>query len=235
MKSLRFTLIAALLSFAMVAVAQEADAHHHADAHNADAHNANAQNANAQNAAASQHGAQPQPPSATQLSFKALKSLAGEWEGKLTTDMPEQMKQQLSAKGQSPDNTMHVSLRVTSRGNVLIHEMQEAGTPLDASKYDHPVTMMYLDQDKLNLVHYCDAGNRPHMVARSSDGKTFEFDFADLSGSNAHGHMAHAKFTIVDANHHIEEWTYMLPGDVPIHATFDLQRVAGSESASLVK
>ncbi len=177
----------------------------------------------------------PAPKSETQKSFDTLKTIAGEWQGQLKTDMPEEMKKALSAKGQSPDNQMHISLRVTSRGNVLVHEMQEANTPLDAAKYDPPVTMMYLDQDKLNLVHYCDAGNRPHMVARSSDGKTFEFDFADLSGSNAHGHMAHAKFTIVDANHHLEEWTYILPNNVPIRATFDARRVAGNESASLVK
>ncbi len=46
--------------------------------------------------------------------------------------------------------------------------------------------------------------------------------------------MVHAKFTIVDANHHIEEWTYMLPNGMPIHARFDLKRVGG-ESAALAK
>ena len=39
-----------------------------------------------------------------------------------------------------------VSLRVTSRGNALVHEIQEAGTPLDATKYDHPVTMFYVEE-----------------------------------------------------------------------------------------
>jgi hypothetical protein len=178
----------------------------------------------------------PAPKSEAQLSFDTLKSIAGEWEGSLATDMPEAMKKALTAKGQDPDGKMHISLRVTSRGNVLVHEMQQAGTPFDASKYDHPVTMMYVDQDKLNLVHYCDAGNRPHMVAKASPaGRVFDFDFADLSGSNQYGHMFHATFTIVDANHHIEEWTYMTPNDVPMHARFDLRRVGGSESASLVK
>ena len=175
------------------------------------------------------------PKSEAQKSFDALKTIAGEWQGKLSTDMPEEMKKALTAKGQNPDGEMHISLRVTSRGNVLVHEMQQANTPFDAAKYDHPVTMMYLDQDKLNLVHYCDAGNRPHMVARSSDGKVFEFDFADLSGSNQFGHMFHAKFTILDENHHIEEWTYMTAHDVPMHASFDLHRVSSNESASLVK
>jgi hypothetical protein len=31
-------------------------------------------------------------------------------------------------------------------------------------------------------------------------------------------------FIIIDANHHTEEWTYMTPGDKPIHASIDLQR-----------
>ena len=160
--------------------------------------------------------AQPATTSDAYKSFTQLKTLAGDWEGRATIDPPQ------------PDmntDTAHVSMRVTSRGAALVHEMQEAGTPLDPAKYDHPVTMLYVDNDKLNLVHYCDAGNRPHMVARkSSDGKKVEFDFVDLSGGNQNGHMYHAVFTLVDANHHIEEWTYLMPGDKPVHARLDLQR-----------
>jgi hypothetical protein len=37
--------------------------------------------------------------------------------------------------------------------------------------------------------------------------------------------MHHAVFTVIDSNHHTEDWTYMLPGDKPVHAHFDLQRV----------
>ena len=85
--------------------------------------------------------------------------------------------------------------------------------------------MLYVDGDQLNLIHYCDAGNRPHMIGKMSpDGKTVEFEFVDISGSMKHGHMHHAVFTYIDANHHTEDWTYMMPGDKPIHAHFDLQR-----------
>ena len=152
-----------------------------------------------------------------QKSFDTLKTLAGEWEGPVTLDPP--------TPEMSTDKPVHVTLRKTSRGNALVHEMQEAGTPLDATKYDHPVTMLYVDGNHLTLVHYCDAGNRPRMVARTAaDGKKVEFDFADLSGSNEQGHMYHAVFTNIDANHHIEDWTYMMPGDKPMHAHMDLQR-----------
>jgi hypothetical protein len=152
-----------------------------------------------------------------QKSFDQLKTLAGSWEGPVTLVPPQP--EMLS------DKPLHVSMRVTSRGNAIVHEMQELGAPEDPTKYDHPVTMLYLDSDHLTLIHYCDAGNRPRMVARqSTDGKTVEFDFADLSGGNDFGHMYHAVFTIVDANHHFEDWTYMMPGDKPMHAHFDLQR-----------
>jgi hypothetical protein len=155
-------------------------------------------------------------PSEAEKSFTLLKSFAGTWQGPVTTD----------PKQEEMDNTsVQVTLRVASRGHSLVHEMQAAGTPFDPTKYDHPVTMLYLDGDRLLLTHYCDAGNRPRMVARtSSDGKKVEFDFLDLSGGNEYGHMYHAVFTTVDANHHSEDWTYMMPGDKPMHAHLELER-----------
>jgi hypothetical protein len=153
-----------------------------------------------------------------QKSFTIVKTLAGTWQGVVTTDPP----QQEMGNGSS----LEVSLRVTSRGNAIVHEMKEAGKPDDPTRYDHPVTMLYLDGDRLYLTHYCDAGNRPRMVARtSSDAKRVEFDFLDLSGGNEHGHMYHAVFTAIDANHHTEDWTYVMPGDKPVHAHFDLKRI----------
>jgi len=116
-----------------------------------------------------------------------------------------------------------ISLRVTSRGNALVHEMKKPGTPDDPGK-DDPITMLYMDEGRLLLTHFCDAGNRPRMAAKASaDGKTIEFDFLDVAGGTEHGHMHHAVFTLVDDNHHIEDWTYMA-GDQPIHARFELER-----------
>jgi hypothetical protein len=156
-------------------------------------------------------------PSDAQKSFAKIKSLAGTWEGSVTT---------IPKMEEMGDMTrMRVSLRVTSRGNALVHEMKGAGDGDDPTKYDHPVTMFYLDNDRLLLTHYCDAGNRPRMAARTSaDGKTVEFDFVDVAGSTQFGHMEHAVFTIIDENHHAEDWTYLMPGDKPMHAHMDLQR-----------
>ena len=86
----------------------------------------------------------PVPPEA-QKSFTTMKSLAGEWEGPVTVAEMPQM---------SGGKPMHASMRVTSRGNALVHEFQEAGKPLAASKYDNPVTRLYGDGYQLTLVLY---------------------------------------------------------------------------------
>jgi hypothetical protein len=151
-----------------------------------------------------------------QKSFAKLKTLAGSWEGPVTT---------IPLQAEMEGTPTQVTLRVTSRGNALVHEMKEAGKADDPSRYDHPVTMLYLDGDRLLLTHYCDAGNRPRMTAKvSPDAKTVEFDFLDVAGGVEYGHMHHALFTIIDANHHTEDWTYMEPGDKPVRAHLDLQR-----------
>lgn len=157
-------------------------------------------------------------PSPAQESFEKLKTLAGSWVGPLTTSP------------QTPEvdgKFAQFSLRVTSLGNALVHELSVSGRP------DHPVTMFYLDSDRLLLTHYCDAGNRPRMTGKlSPDGKTVEFDFVDLAGSNQYGHMHHAVFTFVDASHHIEDWTWMGSDNKPVRAHFDLQRTNFGNSAS---
>lgn len=147
-----------------------------------------------------------------QKTFDHMKALTGTWHGNLTTTPADAM-------GAKQGMAITVSLRTTSSGNAIMHEMTAGGAK------DDPITMLYLDGDRLLLTHYCDAGNRPRMVAHSSpDGKTIEFDFLDLAGPTDHGHMDHAVFTFIDANHHTEDWTYMMPGDKPMLAHVELTR-----------
>ena len=147
--------------------------------------------------------------SEAQKSFDQLKALAGTWEGQVTT-----VPKEAAVEGQS----IHITLRVTSMGNALMHEASISGRP------DDPITMLYLDGERLLLTHYCDAGNRPRMLGKiSPDGKSVDFEFLDVAGSTQYGHMHHAVFTTIDANHHTEDWTFM-QGDRPVHAHFDLQR-----------
>jgi hypothetical protein len=143
--------------------------------------------------------------------FTQLKALEGTWEGGVTTTPPQPEVQGKVAR---------LSLRVMSRGHSLLHDLKMEGIP------DNPLTVFYVDEERLRLTHYCDAGNRPRMEGKASaDGKTVEFGFLDLAGGNHYGHMHNAVFTLIDADHHVEEWTYMLPGDKPVRARLDLRRV----------
>ena len=160
------------------------------------------------------HPAAPVPPSAeAQRAFTLIKSLSGAWRGPVvdpTTNL------QVNSE---------VTLRVTSRGHSVVHEIKPPDATDNPMKNDHPVTMMYIDGANLLLTHYCDAGNRPRMTARvSDDGKQIDFDFIDLTGPTTYGHMQHVRFTLLDATHHIEDWTYEMPDGKTYTGHFDLKR-----------
>ncbi len=154
--------------------------------------------------------------SSAQRAFAQLKTLAGNWRG------------QASVGAQSGMSApVRVMLRVTSGGAAILHEMVPEGRTADSSNGDDdPVTMLYLDGGRLLLTHYCDSGkNRPRMMGKlSPDGKTVAFDFLDVSGGTKYGHMHQAVFTLIDADHHTEDWTYMSPDDKHSHAHIELAR-----------
>ena len=140
--------------------------------------------------------------SAAQRSFDQLKSLEGSWEGAMD------------------GMQLHVSLRVTSRGNALVHEMKGAGP-------DDPITMFHLDGERLLLTHYCDAGNQPRMVATTSpDGKTVVFDFVEATNllSSQIGHMQRVTFTFIDPDHHTEKWEFAMKDGKQMGGLLDLKR-----------
>ena len=140
-------------------------------------------------------------------SFAALKDLAGSWQGKVTTDNP----------AWATDKPMHLVIRSASNGNALIHEL-DTGSP--------EVTMFYMAGDQLTLVHYCDFGNRPVMVAQPSpDGRTLRFELSSVTGTDQIGHVTHAVFTSIDPNHHTEDWVFLPADQKPVHAHFDFSRV----------
>jgi hypothetical protein len=146
-----------------------------------------------------------------QISFGALKRLAGAWAGRITTD----------PRNPEIDGAIQVTIRVASRGNVLVHEIAPGGVP--------EPTAIYLEGDRLTLVHYCEAGNRPRLVARkSTDHKAVVFDFVDISGSTTPAYLHDFVFTPITSDHHTEDWTFMLPGDKVLRAHFDLKRAKES-------
>ena len=141
------------------------------------------------------------PQSDAQKAFEKLKTLAGSWQG--------------SVMGMSVQTT----IRVTSRGNAILHEVTSSGMP------DNPITMIYVDGDRLLLTHYCDSGNRPRMEGKlSPDGNSVEFNLVDITGSTQRGFMNRIVFTFVDANHHNGESTWTLPGNKPMSVQAVFQR-----------
>jgi hypothetical protein len=140
-----------------------------------------------------------------QKSFTQLKSLSGTWQGKNSKGMP-----------------LEVSFRDTADGSALMSEISGHGP-------ENMISMIHLDgPNRLMITHYCSAGNQPRMQATASpDGKTFTFDFVDatnLATPNA-GHMQRVVFTIVDADHHTEDWTFIDHGK-QMKEFFDLRRKA---------
>jgi hypothetical protein len=138
---------------------------------------------------------------AQQKSFDQLKSLSGSWEGKANQGM-----------------AVRVSFRETSGGSALMSEIQG---------HDDMISMFNLDgPNRLMMTHYCGAGNQPRMTATASpDDKTITFDYFDatnLATPDA-GHMQRVVFTIVDANHHTEDWTFADHGK-EVKEFFDLHR-----------
>jgi hypothetical protein len=91
-------------------------------------------------------------------------------------------------------------------------------------------TVIYVDGDRLTLVHYCEAGNRPRLVALQSPQGMVKFAFADISGSTAPAYLHDLVFTPTAPDHHSEDWTFTLPGGKSLRAHFDLQRAKASAS-----
>ena len=135
----------------------------------------------------------------SQSSFEKLKALQGNWSGK------------------AMNRDIQVSFRVTSGGSAVMSEIQGD---------EDMITMFNLDGERLLMTHYCGAGNQPRMTATTSpDGKTVMFDFLDATNlaSPEAGHMHHVVISMLDANHHTEEWNYIDHGK-EMKEVFDLHR-----------
>jgi len=138
-----------------------------------------------------------------QKSFDQLKTLAGSWEGTME------------------GKPLQVSLRVTSMGSALMHEMTRTGSSED------PISMFHVDGGRLLMTHYCDAGNQPRMIGTTSpDGKTVTFDFVDATNllSSQAGHMQHVVFNLIDSDHHTEFWEFATANGKQMGGLLDLKR-----------
>ncbi len=142
------------------------------------------------------------PQSDAQKAFEKLKTLSGSWQGTVM-NIP-----------------INFTIRAASSGTVILQEGNtEKGPP------DHEITMFYVEGDRLLVTHYCDAGNRARLEGKmSADGKSIEFSFLDVSGSTKGGLVKRMMFTMIDANKHVEEFTFIMPNGKPIELRGEFQR-----------
>jgi len=139
-----------------------------------------------------------------QKAFATLKTLPGTWEGS-------------GMEGADSNAPVRVDFKITGGGSAILSEIQG---------HADMISMFHMDGDRLLLTHYCAVGNQPRMQASASpDGKTLTFNFVDatnLSSPDA-GHMQKMILTVLDQNHHTEEWVFVDHGKEH-KAVFDLRR-----------
>ena len=148
---------------------------------------------------------QPAQKSNAENAFDQLKTLAGDW--------------QATAVENGKEMSAPLAFRVASGGSALMAH-------LAAGSEHEMITMFHRDGEDLLATHYCLIGNQPRMRAvAGSDPSIISFEFKDATNlpSPAAPHMGGVKFTIIDANHHVEEWTVVANGQTTIRK-FDCRR-----------
>jgi hypothetical protein len=135
--------------------------------------------------------------------FAKLKTLAGSWQGTVM------------------DISINFTIRAASSGTAILHEGNTSG----GGPPNHEITMFYLDGDRLLATHYCDAGNRSRWEGKiSPDEKAIEFSFLDVAGSTRGGYLKDMVITIIDADHHIVGFTFVMPDGKPIQLRGEFKR-----------
>jgi hypothetical protein len=136
-----------------------------------------------------------------QKAFATIKNMPGTWEGK------------------TPDGrALQVTFKTVSGGSAVVSEIMGHGP-------EGMISVFNLDgASKLFMTHYCSAGNEPRMQASvSPDGKTITFvDAMNLASPDA-GHMQRMILSLLDDNHHTEDWTFVDHGK-EMKEFFDLHR-----------
>jgi len=138
----------------------------------------------------------------TQKAFATIKSLPGTWEGK-------------SSEG----GDVKVNFKVTSAGSAVTSEIIGKEDMISVFNMDGP--------NRLLMTHYCATGNQPRMQASVSDaGKIITFTFVDATNlaTMDTGHMQKMTLTLIDDNHHTENWVFIDHGK-EVTRVFDLHRM----------
>src|SRR5687768_3479607 len=144
-----------------------------------------------------------QPQSEAKKAFNTLKTLAGSWQGTIM------------------GISINFTIRAASSGTAILHE----GNTTAEGPPKHEITMFYLDGDRLLATHYCDGGNRSHFEGKMSpDGKTIELSFLEVVGSTRGGYLKGMVFTLIEADRHSVEATFVMPDGKPIPLRGEFKR-----------
>ena len=137
-----------------------------------------------------------------QKAFEKLKTLMGSWQGTIM------------------GKSINLTIRLVSSGNAILHEATS-----DSPPPNQEITTFYVDGDRLLATHYCDGGNRVRWEGKMSpDGKTIEFTFLDVAGGTQAGFVKRTAFTIIDANKHAVELTFIMPNGKALEGRGEFER-----------
>jgi hypothetical protein len=143
--------------------------------------------------------------------FDRLKTLAGEWEGKVP----------------GVEGSHAVQYRVTSGGNAVIESLF-AGAPHEM------VSVYFLEGADLVMTHYCSGANQPRLKLDRAASSASELRFAFDGGTNIdpeRGVHVHAgRIRIVDGERLDEEWEFFGKGQHQSSGRFLLRR-KGSQAS----
>jgi len=137
--------------------------------------------------------------------FQRLKALAGAWQ--VTGNM----------------GKAEATYEIVANGSTVLERftIDGASSPM--------ITAYHLNGDKLELTHYCMAGNQPSMVAKGIDPATGEivFDFVSVTNlSDPNGkYMHNATYKLVDNDRFTTAWTLYENGKPKLTETSHYTRV----------
>ncbi len=124
----------------------------------------------------------------SEVAFKKIQSLAGDWEGKDDKGKP-----------------VKTNFKPIVSGTAVMETLAPTGM-------EDMVTVYSLDGDGIALVHFCPTNNQPRMrvVPASSDPKELVFDFVSAGNlpSPVTGHQHHLVIRFEDPDHITETWTW---------------------------
>jgi hypothetical protein len=139
--------------------------------------------------------------------FERFKRMEGQWRAH-------------STKGWEGTETFHV----IARGSAILGTSQfkdEAGEGM--------ATIVTVENGKVLLIHYCEAGNQPVLRAGPFDKKQNKVTFEFIGGTNIPsrdvGHMDKVVFSFADENHFSSQWTWYSKGHETWFENIQYERV----------